>query len=488
MDWTRLCEWLLQPEWKRDEALRELAKADLAKTGMTAYLSPFLLEVLSLPACEELRALGVDAWQRRSLREAFWKHPALRKLETLTVDCGPFSKSDMERFVELSPCPELRTLSLRGGTFGDAGLARLVASPQASKLEHLHLEGCGLTDKGLRALAASPHLRSLRTLFLRDEGISLAGVAAVLASEALPALRDLALIEFSEEGLEELSAVAPARLERLQLWGPLPQKVLLALATAPAFAKLRELEFLGHLRDVALAEAFAHSATLSGLERLTIHTGSQLLEPAFEVLVRGPSLGRLRYLSFESAKVGPWVGKHLASSPALTSLRELHLTRTRSDSSTAKSLAKSDTLAGLETLELFATRPGDDGVAALAKGKLRALRTLGLSCCGLTHASAAALARATSLGSLETLALSSNKLGAKGAAALAAATGLGKLQSLDLWGAQVRATGARLLVESKAFPELRELQLADCGLSEEVLAELRAHPTLGRCVRNGLER
>jgi hypothetical protein len=154
-------------------------------------------------------------------------------------------------------------------------VAALAASPHLGLLSVLDLEGVACTDAGLRALAESRGLPSLRELSLRacdeDATYTTHGLLRVLNSDNFPALRALRLADDLPRSfnlLELLRDQALGRLTKLKLFGVANFGTIVALASNPATAGLREVYLDGGQIDDATVHFLVESAHLGGLTLL----------------------------------------------------------------------------------------------------------------------------------------------------------------------------------------------------------------------------
>ena len=187
----------------------------------------------------------------------------LKQVKTLESLILPDEDITDKGLADLSQLSELKKLDV-GGNIGDVGLGHLA---KLSKLRNLHVCGKSITDEGIRQIACLPELRELNIggcPGLTGEGIRQLGRLpnlGVLDIDGCPKLSANALPELANiEGLRKLhlsfaqTNVTVSDLSRLN-----------------CLANLKELE----IRDINLGGDTLDISGMTGLERLTIHTGDR---------------------------------------------------------------------------------------------------------------------------------------------------------------------------------------------------------------------
>ncbi len=395
---TELAQW----ERRCDDELAELELVELDADGADDAALPRALELLEtrLPA---LRGLGVGAGLHAAVAAGLGARPQLAaRVETLVLRAFSFGLTPRgtydNLYVEadewlalLRALPGIRALDLRrpdlSSAAARAGLLDAIAGMTTLEDVSLDLHGCPKTSLGALALLERLPPESVRRLRVRD---GIIGADAIEARER-PRLATLELLvdTITEDDAERLlTAIGPAPLRRLQLWGATPE-ALSMLVSARACAELHEFDH-GRL-DERCAAIVGGARFLPGLRRLAL------------------PLGR-----FDFAGV-----RAIFSSRQKYALAELELTYGQIGDDALELLAESPALPGIERLELGSCRVKGKGVKALcgAAGPLR----------------------------LRELDLSRNKLGMTGARALASWHHAAQLEHLNLRSAGVPPKGRALL-------------------------------------------
>jgi Leucine-rich repeat (LRR) protein len=162
----------------------------------------------------------------------------------------------------------------------------------------------------------------------------------------------------------------------------------------------------------ALIESLAKSPALPSLTTLAITAQSSngVSQRSFRAALGSKKLAALRRLQIESMSIGNQIAECLEA-PHFANLEELRLRHLSIDALGVKALAHSPCLAKLRVLDLRNNPIGELGLAyLLANPALQNLEEIVLERCGLTSASARALADWEGLRSVRKLNLLGNRL------------------------------------------------------------------------------
>jgi uncharacterized protein (TIGR02996 family) len=295
-----------------------------------------------LPA---LPLLGVQLRKARPHVAALARCEQLAHLSGLYLGDNDLSDDDLEVLLRSPHLKRVRSLYLQSNLLGERAGEVVAQTPNLPRLRELNLGHNRLGDEAVVALARSPRLSRLRHLNLTMTALEEAGLVALAGSRLLPRLHDLMI------GMNML----------------LPQGSLAALAGAPAFAGLRSLSYEMNQPGDADVAALAGSPHATGLRRLSLDSYETLSDAALRALATGPSLGRLRSLSFGSGPWGPAGARALGRSRTLTALRSLHLTQGNERArGVPEALLGQPLVRRLRRLALSVTHVGKEGLAALA--------------------------------------------------------------------------------------------------------------------------
>jgi uncharacterized protein (TIGR02996 family) len=189
-----------------------------------------------------------------------------------------------------------------------------------------------------------------------------------------------------------------------------------------------------------------------------------------------PLLERLEALHAMGGSISEAGLAAVVCSPRLRRLRTLWLSGCGlSGVRGVRPLTESRRLSGLNHLSLHTNAIGDEGVQALAASpNWRSLAALDLARCDAGPAGAAALAGSPHLGGLLALFLSENAVGDEGAAALAGSPQLSGLAALHLRANAITDAGALALADSPHLDSLEILAVADNHISKQAIGRLRA--------------
>jgi uncharacterized protein (TIGR02996 family) len=230
----------------------------------------------------------------------------------------------------------------------------------------------------------------------------------------------------------------------------LPVEAGAFVAGADALIRLAPLRHVSFWGVGLYAAAVAASPHVAGLETLGFvdYFVAPLTAAGARALAASPHLGRLRGFYTASNDVTDDGARALAAAPWLAALDDLSLIDNGLTAEGVRSLAAAPSPLRLISLSLDNNPIGDEGAEAIAACRdLARLTYLGLKRCDLGPGGVAALAASPHLAGLTHLRLSSNRLGDDAVEALTAA---------PFWLG------------------LRRLEISDCGVSDAVLARLRA--------------
>ena len=233
--------------------------------------------------------------------------------------------------------------------------------------------------------------------------------------------------------------------------------IVAKLARLPALARVTGLDLCGNrLGDAGLA-VLLRSPHLRGVQSLDLSFNS-LSNAGVQTLLDAGPWPRLRVLDLRgNERVTSRGANPLAHSTALPALEVLDLRDNQIDATGAWALANTHTLAGLTALHLAGNPLGDTGVQALARGPL--------------------LPRL--IGRAPVLDLRRTDVGPKGLQALITNGRLLRVTALWLGGNHVGDRGLTALAMAE-LPHLRELHLADNGITDDGAAALAGSPVLNR--------
>ena len=235
----------------------------------------------------------------------------------------------------------LTALEIGYNPIGDIGLGALAASPYLGNLTRLGVSFCQITPKGIAALAASQYVRGLRHLSLDKNPLENQGVAVLAAWPGLEQLTHLDLSSttlgydgarallttpylhqlealslgnnrlgqakwFGTDGLASLFHQAEfPHLSRLMLGNnELYDQTIMALATAPMLASVKELYLAANQISDAGIVVLAGSPRVARLEGLVLGRNGNITQIGAKALASSPHLTGLRYLSLTDATLG----------------------------------------------------------------------------------------------------------------------------------------------------------------------------------------
>lgn len=221
----------------------------------------------------------------------------------------------------------------------------------------------------------------------------------------------------------------------------------------------------GDLEDIA-----RHAATIGELapllERLELEAPDAPSPATIQGILSNPGMARVRELSieggFDSGANGDEVLDVVARSQ-LPSLRRLEMRHMTLGTEALSNLLRAPIAGHLEGLSLDLARIGPEGVAMLADEPDLHWRSLGLAGCGVGSDGMDALAGSGWVPELVALDLGANDLDDLETLLSIAFV---RLSRLDLGSNPLGSTGARSLAGSPRLASLRDLRLANVGLSD----------------------
>jgi uncharacterized protein (TIGR02996 family) len=213
--------------------------------------------------------------------------------------------------------------------------------------------------------------------------------------------------------------------------------------------------------EVRFRAGFIAAIRTTGEEFLKFGDALLAVEPVQEVTLDGASDETLAAL---------------AKRPMLARIRRLAVEGGHGDEGAAK-ICASAYVAALGSLSF--TSVGEGFPKALAKGKLGALRVLGLTACEIGDEGAATLAKADRLAGLSRLYLARCDISDEGVTAIAQSKKLAALTTLCLGGNEgIGDEGAAAIAKGKAMEKLVLLELCRTGVGDEGAAAIAASKKL----------
>lgn len=362
----------------------------------------------------------------QGLRDQPWAH----RLDTIALNRCRLSDRDLARGFTQGPFEGVHTLHLSSNMLGPPG-AHVV----------------GQTFRGLTQLSVGSNP-------LGDEGVE-----ALMASEAAPSLRrlDVSATRLGGPGLRALCE-GVTQLEHLNLSNNgLGAHALEGLGHATC-AHVASLDVSDNLMDERATRALVHQrwfARVQTLDAASNHLGTDAVEWLAQAPWRPKTLGlsrnRLNAWSVHELVRAPWFGEldaldlshnHLEDvgfgallcAASLHTLRELNVRGISLGEEAMAHWPSGQGLEGLRRLDLSQNMIGDRGARSILRHPPPGLDTLQLNGCGLTDATALALAKCTGLGGLKRLELGANALSKRGVEALLRSTCLPEGLTLGLFG------------------------------------------------------
>jgi uncharacterized protein (TIGR02996 family) len=250
----------------------------------------------------------------------------------------------------------------------------------------------------------------------------------------------------------------------LKVVGEVGRVEMRALARAPWFRGLRELDLAGsQVADDSLA-LLAGPAFPPGLERLVLSRAGFTRHGA-ECLFRSRGIRGLTALDLSHNRLGGAVVEPLLAEGRPGRLKELSLAGNGLGPSACEALARGPLAAGLRALDLSRNPIGPTGAAALSgPSGLGGLTCLDVSQCQLTTEGARSLLEAPHLQHLNQFGLGDNDI--------ADITSLPECGHLCLLGNPLGENGIARLAQCQPLRRLRSLSLAGCGVTPGPLGAL----------------
>ena len=368
--------------------------------------------------------------------------------------------------------PALRYLDARATawTDDDASFLALGQSPLIRQLEFLrvNLEGRRADVRKRFVLRADRLVRLNLSTGINDNLVRL------IETSHLPCLRELALTQGSLDPssieaarrLAQLPAVA--RLTRLESWVCFPEEVLVPLFETLT-SGLEALVIMGNPYIDYAPELISSDAWLS--------------PSAMRVIAESASLKSVRELRVENERVGDVVVAVVAAcTPGR--LGRLELVDVGLTDDGADALARLPQLAGVTHLDLRANQLGPKGIGAICRSPyLAGLTTLAIGGRSYNpyyddkHVQAigddglAAIVGARAFANVRELEVANAGVSPAGVAVLAGSPLAGRLRRLDLSTNELGIKGAEALAVAH-WPVLRELRLRRCALDDAAIEAL----------------
>ncbi len=368
--------------------------------------------------------------------------------------------------------PALRYLDARATawTDDDASFLALGQSPLIRQLKFLRvdLEGRRADVRKRFVLHAERLVRLILSTGINDNLVRL------FETSHLPCLRELALTHggcdpSSAEAARRLAQLpAVARLTRLESWVCFPEEVLVPLfETLPS--RLEVLVIMGNPYIDYAPELISSDVWLS--------------PSAMRVVAESASLKSVRELRIENERVGDVVVAVVAAcTPGR--LGRLELVDVGLTDDGAEALARLPQLAGVTHLDLRANQLGPKGIAAICRSPyLAGVTTLAIGGRSYNpyyddkHVQAigddglAAIVGARAFADVRELEVANAGVSPAGVVVLAGSPLAGRLRRLDLSTNELGIKGAEALAVAR-WPVLRELRLRRCALDDAAIEAL----------------
>jgi len=355
------------------------------------------------------------------------------------------------------------------GYFGDPTLrtegAQRLAARRLDKLEVLDVTRQRVDSLGIEMLVDSmPSLRELRAASSEVSSIDFIQRSEGAALLAL----DLGDNPIGDAGARALAAARRAeRLESLDLRRcEITSQGLGALVAAPSWPKLRRLDLSENPLGLDGALALAEARAPKRLGELAL-ADIDATRDATQILADIPWLWQLRILDLSRNAIAP------ALLGALADVRALRIVQAELDADAVAALAPM--FAQLRHLAIAKNAIGNAGLAAFAGDA--AIETLDLRYCDLGDASAKWLA-SQRWPRLHALALSGNDFTNDGIGALVRSPLATRLVRLDLASCGLDDNVVPLLADNPALANLRSLNIGGTRLHERSLLALARSPHL----------
>lgn len=299
----------------------------------------------------------------------------------------------------------LSHLDLSANPLGEGGVEALMQGGDMGRLSHINLSRTQPDVRGLRALFHA--VGSLETLTLRDNGLD----ARVL--DALP----------HTEG---------ARVRVLDLSDNLMgERACRALAHQVWFEHVRALDASGNRLDTEALTALAQSSWRPTTLRLS---RNRLNAWSVHELIHAPWFDAVETLDLSHNHLDDVGVGALFCAEHLHTLRDLDVRGTSLGDHAMEHWPSGLGLEGLCHLDMSQNVIGDRGVRRIVRDPPPNLRVLKLNGCGLSDASALALAHSEGFATLRRLELGANALSSRGVEALLRSTSLPRGLTLGLYG------------------------------------------------------
>jgi beta-lactamase regulating signal transducer with metallopeptidase domain len=231
----------------------------LTDAGMGHVAACKTLEYLRLPS-----SIGAEGMQHVA---------ALDKLKYLWTSTSSNSAMNDDGLALIATLPNLEDLHVGGGTISDAGVAHLAKSPKLRKL-NIMSDSRAITNEGLRHIASIQGLEHLSLCFsLRDPVITTKGI------NELNRLKNLDFLKFFKCQKDvPLNLGGLTKLKKMMVGIKDMSDEDLA-----CFSTLTQLKWLQGISGVG-DEGMRHLASLTNLDRLSIHKSPRLTDQGLQYL------------------------------------------------------------------------------------------------------------------------------------------------------------------------------------------------------------
>jgi hypothetical protein len=447
-----------------------LRKPPNSRDGSTHIIPPTTIaghslgdEAVALARLHELCSRNADRWLG-GLREWGGRVTFRRGLIEARSELGPLR--ELERVAPPDAPPWLETLDFRYGQ--QKWIGDLVESEAVRRFSGLEVTSVRFTEPWLRRLGGglyAPRLRRLRLSLSKDGPQKPLGEA--LAAGEFGGLRSLELEEDVSDAAVSALAAAPWLAGLTSFAGRRFSKALLDLARSPHAPRLTRLH-LDHVQPGKGAmQKLASSPLLERVVDLRLSHAGRGSADGFA----GRDWPRLRKLSLASNPLGEYGFRDLAKVRGFAALKSLDVRYTLMGRDALRAVLACPWVAGLERLDLNGPFGDADAESIADCPDLGGLRHLELHGEGIGAAGIRALFSSRKLGALQTLVLST-----KGRCELdgIADGGLPSLTALALRAGvlSLSSRGGRALASSSIAPRLRRLDLCQCDLTAQDVAEL----------------